>query len=1331
MALRLKSLSTELAVVFASIAVVLVGLLSYFAFEMVSRALEETVRRDLLNTVDQAVVSIDGELQERVREVETISLSPTIRDSAIYLSESHATIPMRDRNEKGMRARFGGLPCLDERPEIGKNLESVQAAHTYVSNFLLTDRLGIAIGCTAPPARLLNSSQTWWQEAVRRGVSLTNLELDQSSGSYRYSVALPIPDGAREPAGVLRAVFNLRAIQDAIGAVRIGENGFLVAMSRDGRIIAHPNPDYLWKKVDEIPEVAYLRSIVDSPGTRGVMMYERREPNKAAAATAAGGGAGPHAHSGAIPGSVRPASLSGATSDTWLLGYARVFTPASLGPLGWTVVGTVSRAEVISPIAAIRRHVAAVGGLFVLLTVPLVWWVSRRLAKPLNDLAYRADLIAAGDLNVSLNIPSRNEIAQLATALSSMVDSLRESNRSLSRTNVDLERRVAERTREVQEKSRQIEEQNKQVLEASRLKSQFLANMSHELRTPLNAVLALSEILGQRISGDLNDEQVKQVTIINRSGKNLLKLINDILDLSKIEAGRMEVHLGVMQLRNAVTAVRDTIEPLANEKGLVFDVMIDPALPPLLRADDSKLRQILVNLLGNAVKFTETGKVSLVLNHRRRPLPGTEEIPARLDPDAPFWLEMIVFDTGIGISAHALEKIFDEFQQADGSTTRKYGGTGLGLAISKKLTELMGGEITLSSEMGKGSTFKVSVPADAVREEDAELEEDGSFDSSIATYVPAMPPSRLGKVRGNMNASGDQSDVNPGEAADRQPYPSHKKGKFVSPFVEHPVPISPRFLDIHDDTDKLLPHIPTLLVVDDDPESLYIYRQLLSRQGYQVIYAINGEQVMEKARHFRPVAIILDLMLPNKSGWEVLEELKITDDLKDIPVVISSVLDHRERGVCAGAFRYLTKPMTEKQFLGVLKELERIRKKDVRRVLVIDDDPVELGIARTLFEKGGLDVITKSNGLEAVAWAAAELPDIIVLDLMMPGTDGFEILSMLKADTKTASIPVLVYTAKDITDEDRQRLLPSARKIFPKVPLQIEEMLDELQRALQTVPMRDRSAIPASPVSILEPENFVPPARSTTGERSLPGVIRPEVLSAPTQTTEAPTLPPTRATAAPSREVPLQREELEDRSDSIGASGNPIPTASPLESTRSSQDGKGSGAPCSPMDESTPPIAGKAPHEETMRGRTSPEASRPLRAKILLVEDDLANQYSISFMLRAEGYHVDVASNGNDGIVAADKNRPDLILMDMMMPIMSGFDATRLIKRTPSLNEIPVIALTAAAMAGDKERTLAAGCDDYVSKPVNRALLLGRIRHWLNVVERRRAHDAEEATVTP
>jgi CheY-like chemotaxis protein len=396
--------------------------------------------------------------------------------------------------------------------------------------------------------------------------------------------------------------------------------------------------------------------------------------------------------------------------------------------------------------------------------------------------------------------------------------------------------------------------------------------------------------------------------------------------------------------------------------------------------------------------------------------------------------------------------------------------------------------------------------------------------------------------------------------------------------------------------------------VDDDAGSLYVYRQFLSRLGYQVVFATHGEEAIPKARELRPAAIILDLMLPQKSGWEVLDELKQADDLKEIPVIISSVLDHRERGPCAGAFRYLTKPMSEKELRGVLTDLEHACKKDVRRVMVVDDNPVDLKIARTLLEKAGVTVLTMQKPDEAVGTAMAERPDIILLDLMMPDVDGFEVLSQLKADPATAGIPVLVHTAKDITEEDRKKLEPYARRILQKTPLQIQSILVELERA-----------VPARP------------------------------------------------------EAPQASE------------------------------------PAPPESETSEPEPSEAP---------SPSVARPL-GRILFVEDDPVNQYSIGFILRAEGYEVLLAENGQEGIERAASDRPDLILMDMMMPVLSGFDAARRVKESPELCEIPIIALTARAMAGEREKTLEAGCDDYLSKPIERGLLLERVRYWVGIGKER------------
>jgi CheY-like chemotaxis protein len=498
----------------------------------------------------------------------------------------------------------------------------------------------------------------------------------------------------------------------------------------------------------------------------------------------------------------------------------------------------------------------------------------------------------------------------------------------------------------------------------------------------------------------------------------------------------------------------------------------------------------------------------------------------------------------------------------------------------------MGGSIGVESEVGRGTTFRAVIPVGEA------AQPAGASVSSGPQAAGAQPP--------------ESTRTEPAEPA----------GTADGPRATGNLPVDPRLIEIHDDADSLTPGRGTLLVVDDDPGSLYVYRQFLSRLGYQVVFATHGEEVIPKARELRPAAIILDLMLPQKSGWEVLDELKRSDDLKEIPVIISSALDHRERGPCAGAFRYLTKPMSERDVRAVLADLERARNKDVRRVMVVDDDSVDLKIAKILLEKAGVTVLNVQRPDEAVRTALAERPDIILLDLMMPEVDGFEVLSRLKADPATAAIPVLVHTAKEITDEDRKRLEPSARRILQKTPLQIQAILDELGQVLKTLP----------PAPVPTPACDEPPAGSST--------------------------------------------------------------------------------------------EGAAAEEAAPAGDSGARAVSPL-GRILFVEDDPVNQYSIGFILRAEGYEVLLAENGQEGVERAASDRPDVILMDMMMPVMSGFDAARRIKDSPELRDIPIIALTARAMAGERERTLAAGCDDYLSKPIERTLLLERLSYWMGIVEAR------------
>jgi len=723
-----------------------------------------------------------------------------------------------------------------------------------------------------------------------------------------------------------------------------------------------------------------------------------------------------------------------------------------------------------------------------------------------------------------------------------MVDTLKASHRRTLDINASLERTVRERTEELRKKNRQIEAQNRKVMEASRLKSQFLANMSHELRTPLNAVLALSDILGNEMSGPLNEEQAKQVSLINRGGKSLLRLINDVLDLSKIEAGRMNVERAPMSLHGLITLMADTLRPLAEDKALTLNVRLGDDLPEFIRSDEHKLRQILVNLLGNGIKFTERGGVTLSAFFTQNPPSISFEIA----------------DTGIGIPPDSMDRIFEEFRQADESTTRQYGGTGLGLTISRKMAELIGGTLTVSSEPGSGSTFTLTIPYEA------------------APPVPASPTETLRRVRMQMiepslGATGDDSNT------------------------------------------ALTDHRPVVLVAEDEVDNLYIMKKYLNRHGCQVVFARDGNEVLEKARRYSPIAITLDLILPKKSGWDVLAELKSDPQTRHIPVIISSVLDNRERGVCLGAYRYLVKPIKETDLTDTIDQIRWAERKDIKTVLIIDDNIVDSDLLTRLLSENKYEVLTASHGEEGIATAARDRPDLIMLDLSMPGMDGFQVLDGLKSREETRDIPVVIYTAMDLSAEEQARLRRDAQGMFLKNPLEPSNILGEIGRLVRGLP--------------------------APAPQDEPGTLEAQ----------------------------------------------PPPTPSARK-----------------WDAAADAAASAADLSRAQNGHL-----------VLLVEDDPANQYTIEFLLRTEGYEVAIAENGREAIDRASTLHPDIVLMDMMMPEMGGHEATRSMREQPGIMDIPVIALTAAAMPGDREKALAAGCDDYVSKPIDSALLLGRITHWL------------------
>ncbi len=512
---------------------------------------------------------------------------------------------------------------------------------------------------------------------------------------------------------------------------------------------------------------------------------------------------------------------------------------------------------------------------------------------------------------------------------------------------------------------RAFEEQKEtaeRLREVDKLKTQFLANMSHELRTPLNSIIGFSRVILKGIDGPLTELQKTDLAAIYNSGQHLLGLINDILDLSKIEAGKMELNFEEVDLKPIIKGVMSSAVGLVKDKSVELEQHVSEDLP-IIWADSTRLRQILLNLISNAAKFTEEGKITLSTDY---------------DDE---WVTISVADTGIGIPQEKMGSIFEEFTQVDGSTTRRVGGTGLGLPISYRFVELHGGDITVESREGMGSVFTVTLP---------------------------IHP---------------QSERKEQEAADQA-----KDESFAA--------------------DNRL-----VLAVDDDAGVISLYQRYLEGEGYQVVGVINSYEVLEKAKELQPFAITLDVLMPGKDGWQVLQELKECPETQDIPIIVCSIVSDEGRGFSLGAADYLVKPIMEEELLAALSRLDQ--RAEETKVLVIDDQADDILLIRRILEaQHGYRVIEAGGGQSGIDLVRQRKPDIIILDLMMPEVDGFAVLEALKREPETRSIPVIVITAKALTEEERQRLSGQVEVLLRKGLFTEHELLEDLGKALSRVESR-------------------------------------------------------------------------------------------------------------------------------------------------------------------------------------------------------------------------------------------------------------------------------------
>ncbi len=753
---------------------------------------------------------------------------------------------------------------------------------------------------------------------------------------------------------------------------------------------------------------------------------------------------------------------------------------------------------------------------------------------------------------------SNEELEEQTQVLKESEEKLQAQQEELQASNEELEEKtemleakkeeIEKKNTILQAKQQEIEEKAEQLKIETRYKSEFLANMSHELRTPLNSLLILANMLAENNEQNLTEDQIESATSIYRSGQNLLHLINDILDLSKIEANKIELSITGITIEELGKNFKTEFLHMAKEKHLEFVVTMAEGLPDTITTDVHRLEQVIRNLVGNAMKFTEQGSITLDFGF---PDPAVKFSNQTLSHET--CMAISVIDTGEGIPEDKIKIIFEAFKQVDGSISRRHGGTGLGLSISKQLCAILGGELKATSVYGRGSTFTVYIPI--------------HFSGEKGDPAPVSEPGPVPSVESRPRPPAGQSmpALPPQEA---------REGMAL------PLSISQGF--------------KIMLIIEDDRQFSTILEDYFRKNGYAPLVAPDGETGIQYAIEKHPAAIILDIGLPGIDGWEVLAELKQNAFTRHIPVHIISGLDEPEQGMEKGAVGYLTKPVSPDGLNLALEKIETVLSNDVKNLLVIEDDKeLQLSIMK-LMGSNHVKATAANTGKQAVSLLKTGRFDCMILDIGLPDISGFELLDMIKKDNDIQKIPVIIYTGRDLTLEETRKLETYAASIVLKRAASMERLLDETALFLHQVETDMSKA---------------------------------------------------------------QKQGLKKEREKQGS----------------------------------------------LKGK-----------KVLVVDDDMRNAFALNKFLTSKGMAVMIANNGEKAIEALENDDvPDIVLMDIMMPVMDGYETMKRIRKQGRFKDIPILALTAKAMASDRDKCIECGANDYLSKPLDTDKLLTMLRVWL------------------